>query len=44
MLINCGFLSSPSKGVPEKHFAFDLQLYDEIIPEVRFCDHRIFSQ
>jgi hypothetical protein len=26
--------SSSSKGVPEKQYAFDLQLYDEIIPEV----------
>ena len=25
---------SPSKGVPEKNYAFDLQFYDEIIPEV----------
>ena len=25
---------SPAKGVPEKSYAFDLQLYDEIVPEV----------
>jgi len=26
---------SSSKGVPEKEFAFDLELHAEIIPEVR---------
>ena len=25
---------SPTKGVPEKEYAFDIELYDEIVPEV----------
>jgi hypothetical protein len=34
MVITLLTSSSPSKGVPERQYQFDLKLYDEIIPEV----------
>lgn len=28
--------NSSSKGIPEKEYAFDIELFDEILPEVRY--------
>lgn len=30
-----GCVCSSSKGIPEKEYQFDIELFDEIIPEVR---------